>query len=389
MNKKNILTVSVFFIIILFLILYLVKLNKDLGLLENEVKDLESTVENKNKNIESLNEELNVKSQLLFAEEKKTKELSGQLANYQNLNEELLKNADELNEKIENLNWKLGNIDITLEEIEEHEESIRDSMSWFQTNTDIEEIDEYYSIRSGLNKFCIRYEDGYCEIKTVCLRLINEVFNFLKYRQDVVTSGKIDFLQNLTNILKSKGGDCEDFSLLTMAELNYLKDKCEDRELRFESFDYAEGYSVFADYTDKYILDRAKSRKIDEDLNEFYVVCGNFPGGYDPNKRSFDIFGHCVLGISNMTINSSDEVADFLRNAVLVEPQDGSFIIDLRNGSIFEIPEHDEPKSVFFLRIVITDKDLYRFDMNELRWLGYEDYINRIDEAKEKIRKIG
>ncbi|RMF06532.1 hypothetical protein D6764_01985 [Candidatus Woesearchaeota archaeon] len=352
-----------------------------------------------------LEEELKVKQTEIKAHieeiqylKEKLAEFSAQLRELNNTKTELEKDKETLTEEKTLLKRKLygiqTDIERTISELEEYEEKIEESMSWFRKNAELSNFKEWTAVRQQIKGWCVERFDDRCEIRLSCLTFVTDYLEEFQYKLDSETTGKADKLQNLSQIYANEGGDCEDYSLLAIAEINELEKYCRDRlldDVRFVAYVREEGSRHYVEDTKRYYLPDAKSYYLPSEKKNRAIVCGTFPAGYDPNsKTNIGKVGHCVIGFSENTIEKSSDVPAFLKSAVLVEPQNGQYLVDLSRESIFQIPENGEEKEEYNLRLVITENDLYMYDEfdGEMRWHGYSDYIAKIDELKAELEEL-
>ena len=286
--------------------------------------------------------------------------LNTQTENLQNANMALKNKSSELLLQMQD---SQADIDKTIDKLNNFEQTVKDSISWFKKNSNIVGIGEYNSTGEQL-KNCIK-RGASCKIDTSCIYQVNK-FNGIHYTDDLAATGKDDFLKDLKLIFYQKGGDCEDFSVLFNAEYNYLTDEC------------------LLNYTRKDIIPIVENKEIAG--NYMYSVCGSF----DPGKVVNNWGGHCLNAISKNYIINASNVYDVLKDAELVEPQNGRYMGQLGVTSYTNIFDTGvNPTSGYRLDMVITPNDLYIFYAygDKITWRGYHDFLQDAESMRGKISK--
>lgn len=346
----------------------------------------EYTIAKKNEQIENLKKEKNELEKeinIITGELNKTKEDYFKLIDehtelykmYNELNStfyELMKNYSNLSFSYYELKKETENL---MSSIDEYGRKIEESMEWFANNAELSKMtnSEKTTIQSDLKYECLNIENDKCVIKTACLPLVNDVFHGLRYLQDVTTYSKTDKLASLDEFINKKGGDCEDYSLFYKAELNYIFSECKGKMIEVEAFVESPGSThYFVNNRNNWYLKDAAPIKI---INEYYlypyVVC------YLTEPK----IGHCVIALSKNNINKTQDIWN-LNGAELVEPQDGSYVG--RIGREFGMPSGYK-LGIKQIMIVITNNDLYSYDEESGRWVGYSDFKQEIDKIKKRI----
>jgi len=315
----------------------------------------------------------------------KINELDSTISVLKQENTNLNKNYDELNKEYFNLKTEINS---TIEEIENYESELRDSMNWFRINSkinksSIKNLDVERKIKSQLRNNCFDIEEGKCYIKTGCFYLINYEKLNLQYKFDIETSEKEDKLQSLDDFVKNDGGDCEDYALFYKAEFNYILDECKN----IEPSDFVlESWYYDISYIGKYWLNFQKSwylesaRKIELQKGYIYpnIVCGDL---YDLNTG--EINGHCVIAFTKNKIESINDLNE-LDLAPLIEPQDGSYM-GLINDKSYDIYLAEENLYVdSYISEIITDSDFFLFTDNE-EWTSYSTFNEELYNQKNQL----
>jgi Skp family chaperone for outer membrane proteins len=295
------------------------------------------------------------------------------------------KTISELNNEVSKIDEKIEEVKI---EINNFQESVDDSTSWFNENSNIKNFKEFDNLYSQLKK-CVRATDNICKMKLACFDLINEKYKTLEYVYDDYTSGVKDKLQSLIEFYDNGRGDCEDFSLLVFAEINAMKEFCSEKNtnsFEIEFADYSAGSKYFIDFSEEWYYNNAKKYTIPNDYEYPYIVCGNYPSLSESEKIS----GHCAVALTNKKINSSNDIYDSLKDSIIFEPQTGFLIFDLRTDNTMTILKNGNniPSSNIYIWSVISEKDYYLFDRTQKKWSGYEDFIPIISLLNSEIEKL-
>lgn len=309
------------------------------------------------------------------------------------LNKELIAQNQELNTLQEQFSIVDTRIDETRALLDEFETEIQDSTSWFRENSNIVNFYDYRALGSQLKR-CVRIVDDECRIKLACFILIHDKYREYTYAYDSYTSNVTDKLQSLGDFYQNQRGDCEDFSLLMKAEINYVKDYCRNGgadRFFFDVAEYTPGSQYYVDFVEEWYLTNARKFSIPEDYDNVYVVCGNYPSTTDPNRiATSGSFGHCALGFTNIKIEKSSDISESIRNSIIVEPQTGFLTFDPQQENIFFVPEDFEP--VFgrnvYVWAIITDDDYYLYDRKNLYWKGYNDFLPLIESMRADLDSL-
>lgn len=295
--------------------------------------------------------------------------------------------------------------DETLKKIDEYLVSMSDSMKWFTNNSILDNSSNQKRMSSLLVSNCLKKNFDNCEIKTACLRLVGSkefgTFSF-SYKLDEITSSKTDYLQSLTQFFENKGGDCEDFSLLFKAQMNYLINYCGKEKITIEAYTTTKNENeYFVNYNNNWFLSKAKPKKISSENIYPTIVCGNM---YD--LRSEQINGHCVIAFTSKKIISSVDLSPLV-GAELVEPQSGEYlgkIIDSSNqNAVVDDSVNQNYSNIFliskenysfvisnpsYIHTIITDNDLYHFSFSSKEWQSFELFNKILTQQKTSLSEI-
>ena len=344
---------------------------------------------NLKKEIEVLKLRINEKEEQLKGLGNNLKEVEKEKRTIEGEAERLETEKDKLSENYDSLRVEAYNI---LSEVEIFEGRIIDSLEWFNTNSNVDNILDYSGVQTDLHKSCIHLENRECQIKLSCIPFINEEKNGFGYLNDT-DSGK-DFMQDLKSIYENKGGDCEDISLLTNAEINYLKDECnrqkEDyQHLVFIGYEEAKGQKHFLENHEEYFIKDTKDYKFE--LKHHYIVCGNLPlKPWETKtipKESWLIGGHCLLAFSDIALETG--IKESMNQALLIEPQTGEIMFDMRRNKVIQIPE-DEYVEGSFIYLIFDEDNMYLFDLfgQEYKWVSYSELLSRLVESKISLKQV-
>ncbi|MBI2545849.1 hypothetical protein HYV81_01590 [Candidatus Woesearchaeota archaeon] len=278
-------------------------------------------------------------------------------------NELLKKESASLNQSMKEIELQL---DQSLDKLHDFDVRVRQSMEWFAANSNIRHSDAYNSTREKLNSTCIK-TDANCYINLSCVYQVN-YDNGIRYIEDTSSIRKEDFMLNLTQIDLFKGGDCEDFSLLFMAEYNYLFEECGSRGFGREN--------ITTGTTD-----------MEEKLTGqyMYVLCGLF----HPRAIGNQLGGHCVNALTSSPIVASREVFGSMKHAVLVEPQTGEYMLHMNKTEDIKLFDQGmPPDTLYYVWLIITDADLkifYEFS-EKIEWVGYAELLQEGKKLNQTLR---
>jgi hypothetical protein len=213
--------------------------------------------------------------------------------------------------------------------------------------------------------------------------LVNEQFMNLEYKDDT-TLGKQDKFISLSEFLQNKGGDCEDFSLLYKAEINYLLDNCTKNKITIDAFVPGSG-KYFLDNSNTWYYSDAKKYTLKQGYTHPNIVCGFLK---DPNKS--DAFGgHCVVAFSKEKITSINNLEN-LNLAELVEPQTGQYLGHvIYGGEAFKIEYYVDgeyiPEDSSYIKQIITNDDYYLYHGG---WKSYKYMYDKFIALENDINFI-
>jgi hypothetical protein len=254
-------------------------------------------------------------------------------------------------------------VEATLAKIEEFDQKIEEDMAWFRDNNNIKGKYRGPTKELTLRDDCVEYSQDECLIKLACLPLFSLHIWDIEYGEDIKLYGKEDRLQSLTELIENKVGDCEDYSLLITAEINYLKEVCLDKgyslnEIFFEGI--VEGNRNYF-ITPSWYYEDAEAYVLPKDYVHAYPVCGTW-------LEDGTEFGHCVTAITNTKVRSSSDIDYALGNSILVESS---------NGWLAPVAE--------WLYIIILEDDIKYLGPNEYGdyvWSGYSELKSELNNLR-------
>ncbi|MBT4824794.1 hypothetical protein HN695_04005 [Candidatus Woesearchaeota archaeon] len=278
----------------------------------------------------------------------------------------------------------------TLQKVKSYETEMQESMSWFKSNSIInDELPRAKDIKYYLRENnCYKMGTQTCHIKTGCFFFINAERLGIHYLYDQVTSGAVDKLQPIDTFIDNKGGDCEDYSLFYKAEFNYVLNQCLE-----EGADniILEGWGASDDPEEWYWVEFSKTWYIaggtDKYLPEGYIypniVCGNM---YDFVNNVYQ--GHCIIAFTKNKIKSVADM-DELDMAPMIEPQNGLYMGRINDGQgIYLINKDNFGKVPSIIYEVITDEDLYLYSQDYQEWLSYSLFSEELAEQKKAMIEL-
>ena len=105
-------------------------------------------------------------------------------------------------------------------------------------------------------------------------------------------------------------------------------------------------------------------------------------------ERVTDFAGHCLVALTPIEINSSQDIHRSLSRSTLVEPQTGKIVAHLNESDVITVFDNNVvPDTLYRAWMVITDDDLYIFYeyTEEIEWKGYGDFLTDIDILEERV----
>lgn len=254
-------------------------------------------------------------------------------------------------------------IEKTADRLAQFENTVKESVTWFKQNSNIENFKDYDKIKDELSE-CLNPKDK-CRIDLTCIYEVNRKNDF-RYTEDETALGKEDFLKDLSLIFDQKGGDCEDFSLLFKAEYNYLVNQC------------------LLNFSRQQIAPIIEGKELDRTY--MYVLCGVF----DPGSVVKNWAGHCLVSLTEDPINKSSDIYRSIKDSILVEPQNGEFVANMSETAPIGIFDNGvAPNTLYYASMIITEDDLKIFYpyADKIEWIGYSDFLKNSKTIMEMIKK--
>ncbi|MCX6772776.1 MAG: hypothetical protein NTV88_03320 [Candidatus Micrarchaeota archaeon] len=258
------------------------------------------------------------------------------------------------------------------------ETNINASMAWFKVNAQLPTANIHLLdiFKTRMISDCV---DG-SELNLACISYLmaNTAFN-IHYRTDPQSTGKADFLQSVEQTIESQWGDCEDYSLLFKAELNYARQA--QHGLSIVTF-AGGGNGDFRVYPKEsiplsgsdsywYVPNAHKIQLGSLDSINAYVIC----------FRADSQNGHCTVALSQNRIENSGQI-QLLAGAQVFESQTGQYLGTVGNEYTV-CSSNDCLYQARAIMLVISDSDLYKFENGE--WTSYSDYLARVNAARQEL----
>ncbi len=328
-----------------------IMLNKSYNLLQEDLQV-------KNNSLKQCRNELNTTKQALLILNNQYNKLFYNYTKLQAENENLTTEkttleaaVKEREARIENLSQQINTV---LNEITGMEEEINESFAWFKQNS---------AVSQYVTKLMVKCVDDR-KLNAACIPAYLRENGYFTYKSD-----KGDTLYSIKAMLKSKGGDCEDYALLMKAYINtftpYIDSivmwkSCEGCKLTV----YKEGHTT-------YYLPNAQKFTVAKPKH-VYVVC------YTENTTPLS--GHCINALS-------DALAPNISGATLLEPQTGEYLgkigVDL---GLCEPNMEDCKHTPGNIWLIIDDKQIYTFRNN--RWESYSFYYSKLDTIAHELETL-
>ncbi len=274
---------------------------------------------------------------------------------------------EELNTTKTLLNITRSDYALLAAEVAALEDSINESIQWFRENSFLPGSADWFTYR--VQNRCVKNK----KVNLACVAyLMGQKLGFMYISEEG------DRLFSIDEIISRRGGDCEDFSLLSKAMLNTLKAMNEDAVVeawssgdgRYVVYEEREGTTATEWYVDGEGVSLGELERIVP-----YVIC------FAVDYRS----GHCIVALSEKNITSVGELGA-LEGAALFEPQNGMYMGKVGSelmlcGSSIQNCER-VPGRISF---VISDDDLYQFSGGE--WKSYDTYMQKAGGMKQVLEE--
>lgn len=351
-------------LIIIFLLALLICSGITIFFLHKENKKLQSGLKELEKDAMETIKKLNGTINKLEKENKKLyKDLQRVNRSYQMLREEYRELNKSYNELGEAYTSQQSDLNKAISSINLYEEELQNSMEWFETNSELETLQDE-KIEQELEDKCMKGSN----IKLGCLYLVNKQLGY-EYKKDQEIGNRTDKLQSLTEFRENKGGDCEDYGLFYKAELNYLLEQT--GETKLETYKPGED-KQYLDYNEQWYVENVEKITFEGDFKPV-VVCGRM---YDLNTETQN--GHCVIALAENKIEDTGDLS-VLRGVPMIEPQDGSFY-----GTIGEDVALGRGDSKSFITVIITNNDLFLHSSGG-EWMSYALFEERLKNLEGDI----
>jgi hypothetical protein len=338
--------------------------------------------------------------------------LSNQNTQLTGENEAAQQAIEQRNEQIANLNGTIGNqssliqalsgnINQTKDELDAFEKNLNDTSSWFKTNDNITNFQQYDDYRFHFEFACVRFSGNTCQVRLACLPLVNDQYMGFSYKTDEETTGNANKMQTLPEIYDHRGGDCKDYSLVTKAELNLIRSYCAKAgktDMEFEAAQAGGTGDYIIDFPMNWEYPNAEAYEFPKGYANYFMLCGAYPPADIPNADNYtNVSGHCMLAFSKAAIGNSTDVYAAISDAILFEPQTGFYYGETANDSTFIKPQdgQDYTQEQLYTRpsfwTVVTDNDYYLYSKSAdgtWRWSGYQDLYAKAEQARTNLTSI-
>lgn len=277
----------------------------------------------------------------------------------------------------------------TVNDLEDYKKDINKSMSWFNSNSRLDDSRDMAWTQQNIRNQCYMVDDGKCYIKTACFYLVNERMLNLHYQTDIKLTDELDRLQSLQDFFSNRGGDCEDYSLFFKAEFNNLIERCHEKRIEDEDI-IVEGWDENPPLDAKYFMNFNENRlwflknkrgvKMPEGYLHPIIVCGDFWQG-----------GHCVIAFTKEKINTINDVYLYLNMAPMIEPQNGMYLglINDPSSGVYINSNTDDSEHRFLIWQIVSDRDLFRYYRDkDVNWVGYSSFYDTLDDRLIALRDM-
>jgi len=264
------------------------------------------------------------------------------------------------------------------------ERSIGKSMAWFSENAalpknctwDKETCWKSDTFRKRVAEDCV--DKG--NLNLACITYLMEHTTFsIRYRTDS-EKGSEDHLQGVKETMQAGSGDCEDYSFIFKAIINSMAESAPGLEAVAYTGGGSGDFRVYPKESIPYnevesywYVPGAKGISLGNLSRTYpYVIC------YSLTEQA----GHCTVALSQHKITGSAGIYS-LNGAQVFEPQNGQYIGTVGNELALCASQQECFGRAGQIRIVIADSDLYSFENGN--WVGYADYLSRVESAKAEI----
>lgn len=315
-----------------------------------------------------------------------------QIDNLQNLNQNLRDTNQQLSQEINEIEQAIEKAD---QGIQNFKYQIEESMAWFRNNSTLANYRQYDTLARQQENRCLTFDANSCQINISCLAYQNSNFAGFSYKPDEQTSDREDRLADLGQFFANQGGDCEDYALLAFAQLNYLTEKCRQRnadKIRYLAYQQSPNSKHYVENQKQYFLQDTADYLLPAEFRYFYPVCGSFPANFDPQAMAKETFGHCLLAFTKQPIRDSASIDQSLKGALLIENQTGEYLLDLNQDEIITLPSKTKifPEENHLLFIVISHEDIFHFNAfgSHYQWYGLQDLLRQINSISQHLETI-
>ncbi|HLD58985.1 MAG TPA: hypothetical protein VI977_05135 [archaeon] len=252
---------------------------------------------------------------------------------------------------------------------------------WFaQNNIGSETLDEN-NLKSNLGN-CFKPAENNCFMLTACPSAYAETPLHWKYNESESS------ISSLEEVFNEKSANSEELALLSKAEYNYLKEKCQKEygknELILETWipDKKRGQYVLSYYpTDLQYYYYTGIQPLYIDISYQYpaIVC----------RQYFSEIDACRIALTRKPIDTNEDIFVTLNNAPLIKLADGEFggFINGDSGISLQKEKISENKAAY-ISTVITNSNYYIFDETKNGWVSYLDLKTKLTEKENQLKEM-
>ncbi len=329
---------KIYIVVVLLVILNIFFIYKyNVAMKENNL--LSSSLSAKEEQIDNLNDDLNYYRSNYFICSDKLDDMNSSLIRLNKTNAELMNTVTYVANEFNELRQELSDFNQTIEE----------QISFFRNQSTLPSEPQFTKIMKDLRD-CYYYDTtkGREVIMLQCIRLVNKEYNGLEYIPDYDK----DYLYSIDEFFDRGGGDCEDWAFFFAAEYRYIVNKVSGSDLLLEVLDEGKDMNCGNKQCNWVWYDSRRIRWVNKP--NIYVVCGSQGWG-----------GHCMVGFTNYSLDSSVNISSMLESSYFVEPQSGFWY-----GTYEDMIDDGWD----FYAVVFTD-DYALYQDGE--WVTYHYFLNR------------
>ncbi len=340
---------KIYIVVVLLVILNIIFIYKySVAMKENNL--LSSSLSAKEEQIDTLKDDLDYYMSNYFICTSELDNMNSSLIKLNKTNAELMNTVTYVAKEFNELRQELSDFNQTIEE----------QISFFRNQSTLPPEPQFTAIIKDLRD-CYYYDTakGREVIMLQCISFVDYHYNGLEYIPDYDK----DYLYSIDEFFDRGGGDCEDWAFFFAAEYRYIVDKFPNSELLLEALAEGKDENCLNKQCDWVRLDTRQVRWVNKP--NIYVVCGS--QGWS---------GHCMVGFTNYSLDSSVDIHSMLESSYFVEPQDGRWL-----GSYEDMIDNDWD---FYAVVFTDDYALYR----DGEWVTYHYFLNKTNYLYSHIGNL-